>query len=195
VTPKPIPVKVGDLVVVVTDADLAVLNGLDIELERWCRSLERSWHEEVDPAVEGYPLTAGREHEKLSRYHPAGSYPRASLNALERAGLVKRGKLRGGTRWYVTAAGDELLQEREDELGPALCAHCWVEPSIPDLQVEGEPPRWSSVDQLCPSCALEVLTRVVRESDEDLERAEESAANARRYVAAVRDALEALPDD
>lgn len=194
-TPKPIPVKVGDLVVVVTDIDLAILNGLDIELERWCRTLERGWREPVDPAVQGYALTNGREHENLCRYHPAGSYPRASLNALERAGLVKRGKRQGGTRWYVTAAGDELLQEREDELPPALCSACWVEPSVPDLQVKVEAPRWSRVDELCPSCALEVLTRVERERDEDLERAEEAAGAVDRYCSAVRDALEELPDD
>lgn len=195
-TPKPIPVKRDGLVVVVTDADLAVLNGLDIELERWCRQVERIRREPIDPAVEGYGLTQGRDYERLTHYHPAGAYPRSSLNALERAGLVESRKKKIGVRWYVTAAGDALLEDRADELGGALCRVCGEEPAIHDLQVEVDPEGLrEGIEGCCPHCAEGVLERIEADAVRQLDFAEEYAARERRYIAAAREALDRVPDD
>jgi hypothetical protein len=181
----------GRPIELIRDADLAVLNGLDHETERWCRRVEPIRERRVDPAEEGYGLV-GDGAERLSHYDPGGFPPLKALRRLERAGLVKPRRVRQHLhyRWFVTADGDALLEDRGDELPGALCESCWTETELPRIHVdpqlgaavpEAALPRFAG---MCASCAITVL-----------DAAYDQAKHLQRYAAAATSAIEALPDE
>ena len=204
-----VQVRRGGDVILVREADVRVLNGLDLEIERQQRAVDaRNEHERGSfryPLHPGYQLAQSRAEEKLSCYHPHGAFPRKSLKALQRAGLVreKRRPKQGGIEWQVTPDGDALLEERADDLPGFLCRMCWDADALPDLQVEAEGRGWwhsePNADGLCRTCLEDALEEArvgsvkwIAEKRAELDRDERQR---REYRERLLAALELLPDE
>lgn len=188
----------GQPIELISDADLAVLNGLDHEIARH----ERRCNFDGCGLCGHYSLTSGRRCEPLSRYHPQGAFPRSSLKRLERAGLVvsqRRWQMPIG--WSITGEGDGFLAEREDELPGPLCCVCWEAESLPALEIDPELTAGidrfdtPSVEGCCESCALDVLEETDVQAIKAKREAAERCAAITALSAATLAAIEALPDE
>lgn len=187
----------GQPIELISDADLAVLNGLDHEIERRMRRAEAYNGEEPTTPL-GHHLSNSRHSEVLSRYHPAGDFPRKSLKRLERAGLVESRRNMYGISWFVTSDGDALLEEYGDDLPGPLCDRCWDASALPDLKVSAPVPDLTfppDIEGECQDCAEKTLAAAEKRRSEIVAEAINKAGEVEAYCAAGRDALEALPDD
>lgn len=192
-----VQVRRGRDIVLVSEADIAVLNGLDHEIERHQRHVEEAAGEGVElPRRTRYHLTQGRDAEMLSRYHPHRSYPRKALLQLERAGLANRKRDRYGQSWGVTAAGDALLEERDDLPG-LLCWECWEEAACAPFEVETKVDRFemARLADLCPSCILDAVEAAKASASLRVEQARRNQDRIVTYAGEVAEALSAQPDE
>lgn len=182
----------GRPIELVSDADLAVLNGLDIELERWCRSVEPVRRVRVDPAVEGFHALSVEGQQRLSRYHPQRFGPQRSLRRLVSADLLERRKTSLGVRFYVTADGDALIEDRADELPGPLCEDCWEESAFGGLDPRSAPDILGlpALAEFCESCVRAALEDVITLEQEARRRARELGDYVNRVERALGEAEE-----